>query len=69
MDSDQEKKGISTEECRCTCGLLHGIRRGGELHVKYKEFAGIVRGRFEVRCRRCGRVDVVCTERGASAAA
>ena len=39
---------------RCSaCGLLLGIHRGGELHVKYKELEAVVVGRFRTACRRC----------------
>jgi hypothetical protein len=39
---------------RCIgCGLLLGIHRGGELHIKYKELEAVVVGRFRTACRRC----------------
>jgi len=42
--------------CRC-CSALLGIVRGGELHLKYKDFSAVVRGTATVRCRRCSNVN------------
>jgi hypothetical protein len=49
-------------ERRCACGLFLAIVHGEELHIKYKDFTGIVRGQLRIRCRRCGRVAEVTTE-------
>jgi hypothetical protein len=64
-----DRRNHPDHECRCACGLLLGIHKGDELHVKYKEFTAVVRGAVRVCCRRCGRHVEVCTKKGAAVAA
>ena len=52
----------SGREWRCGCGALLGMHRGGEVHIKYKDFSAVARGRVELRCRRCGAVSATTTE-------
>ena len=65
--STVETTGSSTpREWRClSCSALLGMRRGDELHIKYKELHAVVRGSAIIRCRRCGNVN----EGGAAKAA
>jgi len=41
------------------CGTLLGIERGGEVHLRYKDFNAIVCGRVRATCRRCARPNVL----------
>lgn len=46
---------------RCLgCQRLLALQYGRSLHVKYKDFEGVVEGRVDLRCR-CGLVTVVVT--------
>jgi hypothetical protein len=42
------------------CQRLIALQYGSSLHVKFKQFEGIVEGRADLRCR-CGLVTVVVT--------
>ena len=43
-----------------SCGRLLGLQSGHALHVKYKDFEGVVEGRIRLQCR-CRCVVVVVT--------
>jgi ribosomal protein S27AE len=50
---------------RCGCGVLLGVHKGDELHLKYKELYAIATGRVKVRCRMCARVSEAVTNKAA----
>lgn len=54
----QQDEGPATErEWRCPqCGTLHGVVRGGKLHLKYKTAQFVVTGHVMAVCRRCSQL-------------
>jgi hypothetical protein len=48
-----ENQPIETE-WRCPhCGTLHGVERGGKLHLRYKTSRFVITGHVLAVCRRC----------------
>jgi hypothetical protein len=60
MSATPTPRRNSTPHLCVGCGRLIALQYGHALHVKYKDFHGIVEGRADLRCR-CGLVTVVVT--------
>lgn len=57
---DVENTKALGRQWRCSsCGLLLGMRTGGEIEVRYKDARYVVSGTVRASCRRCGTDNVV----------
>lgn len=57
MEDRQDAGPAAEREWRCAqCGTLHGVERGGRLHLKYKTAQFVVTGHVMAVCRRCSEL-------------
>lgn len=57
MEPERNDGPVTEREWRCPrCGTLHGVERGGKLHLKYKTAQFVVTGSVMAVCRRCSEL-------------
>lgn len=65
---DVENGKAPGRQWRCSnCGLLLGMRSGGEIELRYKDARYVVSGSVRASCRRCGTENVGKTHGGSQA--